>query len=189
MAGDTSTRGINAVRRQPQPVRQSSQQCPAFNHIFHLCKKVGHVARVCKGGRAPPAKFNNHPAPHAAMAVHVEPPLEEEVPPNINASIVSDLPAFECSGTFVSERTGLSTGLARFWGGHFWCREGFLSHLHEHPDNLLPSNVTPRAVNGSLMRPIGWPVTITLGNAVYAENFHIYPDVSTTLLSWRAARV
>ena len=111
MAGDTSTRGINAVRRQPQPVRQSThpvqqlltsghpptqfgrmcigcgydlhpggrQQYPAFNYICHVCKKVGHVASVCKGGRAPPAKFNNHTAPHAAMAIHVEPPLEEEV--------------------------------------------------------------------------------------------------------------
>ena len=225
MAGDTSTRGINAVRRQPQPVRQSTQpvrqlptsgrpttqfgrmcigcgydlhpggrqQCPAFNRICHLCKKVGHVARVCKGGRAPPAKFNSHPA-HAAMAVHVESPLEEEVLPNVNASKVSDLPAFEPAPTVHVELLSLngqaSVQVLPDSGADISVAgRALLSHLQEHPDKLLPSNVTPRAVNGSLMRPIGrLPVTITLGTAVYAEDFHIYTDVSTTLLSWRAAR-
>ena len=49
----------------------ASNAPPSTGRICHLWKKVGHVARVCKGGRAPPAKFNNHPPPHAAMAVHV----------------------------------------------------------------------------------------------------------------------
>ena len=177
MAGDTSTRGINAVRRQPQPVCQSTQpvrqlptsgrpptqfgricigcgydlrpggrqQCPAFSRICHLCKKVGHVARVCKGGLA---TFNNHP-PHAAMAVHVEPPLEEEVLPNVNASKVSDLPAFESAPTVHVELLSLngqaSVQVLPDSGADISVAgRALLSHLHEHPDNLLPSNVTPR---------------------------------------------
>jgi hypothetical protein len=64
-----------------------------------------------------------------------------------------------------------------------------LRQLHEVPDNLLPSNVIPRAVNGSVMRPIGKiPVTIALETSKHTEDLHIYPDVDRILLSWKAAR-
>ncbi len=39
------------------------------------------------------------------------------------------------------------------------------------------------------MRPIGkLPVTMTLGTQEYSDDFHIYPNVTATLLSWKAAK-
>ncbi len=39
------------------------------------------------------------------------------------------------------------------------------------------------------MRPLGrLPVTLTLGERQYTDDFHIYPDVTGTLLSWKTAR-
>ena len=64
-----------------------------------------------------------------------------------------------------------------------------LQQLHEHPDNLLPSVVTPQAVNGTTMNPIGkLPVTLSLGTQAYTDDIHIYPNVTGTLLSWKAAK-
>ena len=67
--------------------------------------------------------------------------------------------------------------------------ELLLNFLREHPDNLLPSNITPSAVNGTRMRPIGRvPVTLSLDGREFVEDFHIYLQVSRVLLSWKAAK-
>ena len=64
-----------------------------------------------------------------------------------------------------------------------------LQQLHEHPDNLLPSTITPRAVNGTTMNPIGkLPITLSIGEHAHTDDFHIYPNVTGTLLSWKAAK-
>ena len=65
-----------------------------------------------------------------------------------------------------------------------------LTQLHEHPDNLLPSGLTPRAVNGTSMHPLGkFPVTLELEGVKYAEDFHIiYSQVNGAILSWKAAK-
>ncbi len=53
----------------------------------------------------------------------------------------------------------------------------------------LPSNVKPRAVNGTTLHPVGrLPVVLTLGDLQYNDEFHIYPDVTGTVLSWKTAR-
>jgi len=63
-----------------------------------------------------------------------------------------------------------------------------LQHLREHAGNLLPSNITPRTVNGTKMHPIGkLPVTLSLGTRHFTDDFHIYPEVSG-LLPWKAAK-
>ena len=64
-----------------------------------------------------------------------------------------------------------------------------LEHLHELPGNLLPTNVTPRAVNGTKIHPLGKiPVTLSLGAHQYTDNVYIYPEVAGTLISWKAAK-
>ena len=64
-----------------------------------------------------------------------------------------------------------------------------LHQLNEHPANLLPSTITPRAVNGTTMKPVGkLPVTLTLGAHTYTDDFHIYQNATGTLLSWKAAK-
>ena len=60
-----------------------------------------------------------------------------------------------------------------------------LKDLRQHIDNLLPSHISPRAVNGSCMTPLGkLPVTIQLEGRIYTDDFHIYPGVSGALISW-----
>ena len=64
-----------------------------------------------------------------------------------------------------------------------------LNSLGEHEDNLLPSQVIPRAVNRTRMYPIRkLPVTLRLGGWKYVDDLHIYPNVTGVLLSWKAAK-
>ena len=59
-----------------------------------------------------------------------------------------------------------------------------LRELGEHVDNLLPSRVIPRAVNGMQMKPIGkLPVTFQLGTTTHKDDLHIYSEVTGVLLS------
>ena len=64
-----------------------------------------------------------------------------------------------------------------------------LCKLNEHPDNLLPSVVSSRAVNGTVMQPISQlPVTFSLGSQSYSDDVYVYPGVRGVILSWKAAR-
>ena len=60
-----------------------------------------------------------------------------------------------------------------------------LTYLGHHPDNLLPSNVIPRAVSGNNMTPIGMiPITIHLQGKQYTDNIHIIPGIKGAVISW-----
>ena len=64
-----------------------------------------------------------------------------------------------------------------------------LSAMGHHMDNILPSHITPKTVNGLNMTPLGRvPVTISLGQARYDDDIHIYPGIAEALLSWKATR-
>ena len=64
-----------------------------------------------------------------------------------------------------------------------------LDSLSECQDNLQPSGVTPQAVNGTIMRLVGkLQVNMSLGEAEFTDEIHIYPEVRGTLISWKAAR-
>ena len=64
-----------------------------------------------------------------------------------------------------------------------------LEILGQHVDNILPSDINPRTVNGLSITPLGrLPVTITLGTKTYQDDLHIYPGVSGALISWKAAK-
>ena len=64
-----------------------------------------------------------------------------------------------------------------------------LCRLNEHVNNLLPSQIIPRAVNGAKMHPIGkLPVKLKLGDKEYSDDFHIYPNIQGTLISWKACK-
>ena len=65
----------------------------------------------------------------------------------------------------------------------------FLKHIGQHKDNLLPSTINPRTVNGMPMTPWGKiPVTIQLLNQQYEDDIHIYPGISGALISWTAVK-
>ena len=64
-----------------------------------------------------------------------------------------------------------------------------LQTLGHHIDNILPSHISPRTVNGSSMVPLGKiPITIQLGALKYKDELHIYPGVTGALISWKAAK-
>ena len=62
--------------------------------------------------------------------------------------------------------------------------------LHESMDNLADSEVTPRAVNGSLLHPAGKlpEVRFQVNNQTTQADVHIYPSVSGTIISWATAQ-
>ena len=64
-----------------------------------------------------------------------------------------------------------------------------LVYLDHHPDNLLPSTVIPRTVNGNSMTPIGRiPIVIHLQGKKYTDDLHIVPGITGTVISWEASR-
>ena len=165
------------------------QQCPAYSRTCHFCGKLGHLARVCKRRQTSQSKSSSH----SAMSAHVESPPEEDlVQVNAFATIrnvaVDPAPTIDVA---MSSLNGQATVRVLPDSGADVSVAGtvLLEHLREHPDNLLPSDVTPRAVNGTRMRPIGrFPVTLSLNGQEVVENFHIYREVSGVLLSWKASR-
>ena len=123
------------------------------------------------------------------MSVHVEPLTHQ-----VNASSAVGEPGFDPAPSIdvsMSSLNGQATVRVLLDSGADVSVAGelLLSFLREHPDNLLPSNITPSAVNGTRMRPIGRvPVTLSLDGREFVEDFHIYPQVSRVLLSWKAAK-
>ena len=63
--------------------------------------------------------------------------------------------------------------------------QSIIRSLRDHPDNLLPSQVTPRTINGQKMTPTGkLPVQIKIRNRTHKDELHIYPNVKGALMSW-----
>ena len=63
-----------------------------------------------------------------------------------------------------------------------------LTILGQHIDNIVPSSISPRTVNGLSMTLLGKvPVTIQLGKAMYKDDLHVHPGVSGAL-SWKTAK-
>ena len=64
-----------------------------------------------------------------------------------------------------------------------------LQTLNEHVNSLITSRVIHKAANGMKMYPLGKiPVKIQLGCYEHSEELHIYPNISGTLLSWKACK-
>ena len=205
---DSDNAQIRAVRKQveltqnrPQktcvgcgsaPHPGGRQNCPAFGRICRKCQIVGHLARVCMGGRKP-TQGNSRPPPYkpqnpGMMAVQIDQETDGRSP-EVNASAVTG--TFEPAPTIEVQMTALngsSTMSVLPDSGADISVAGLamLHSLNEHPDNLEPSSVTPRAVNGTTMSPIGkLQVCLSLGPTEYTD---IYPQVKGALLSWKAAK-
>ena len=161
------------------------RQCPAYTLTCHQCKQVGHLAKVCRGQRStqptkltqpstnvisvPDIKTTNLSPTRADKSVEHAPTISIHVT-SLNGS--ADMSILPDSGADISV-AGTST----------------LTQLREHHDNLLPSSLTPHAVNGTSMQPIGMlPVTLHLEGISYEEDLHVYPQVKGTILSWKAAK-
>ena len=165
------------------------RQCPAYNQLCSYCHKLGHFARVC---RSKPTKQHDDPRPRyqpRTNAIHVR----SQQPSHIQLYTMTEVKA-EPAPT-ITVQISSSTGtrhievLPDSGADISAAGQGTMKILGQHIDNLLPSNISPRTVNGTSMTPLGRiPVTIQLGEAMYKDNLHIYPGVSGALISWKAAK-
>ena len=168
------------------------QQCPAFHLTCRNCNKIGHFARVCRSRRqqqTPPATRQQASRQHQPTTniVYTGP---QPYPQTYLASAQQVVPAPTIT-VHMSALNGEATVTALPDSGADISIAGpsLLHQLNDHPHNLIPSTMVPRAVNGSTMQPLGkLPINITLNNCQLNEEFHIYPQVSGVLLSWQVAK-
>ena len=144
------------------------QNCPAFGLVCRKCRGIGHFGRVCQGGRKS-LRGAPRPPPYVSpctQVVQVDQPIDQHFP-RVNASAVADI--FEPAPTILIGMSALNGSctfpvLPDSGADISVAGLAMLECLNEHPDNLLSSSVTPRAVNGSTMSPIGkLPLSLTLG--------------------------
>ena len=88
-----------------------------------------------------------------------------------------------------SERTTLVTVLPDSGADISAAGQTIVDMLGHHLDNLAPSEISPRALNGACMKPVGKiTVTISLQGRTCRDDMHIFLGVSGALISWKAAK-
>ena len=157
-------------------------QCPAFSMTchFYVYRKPGHLMKVRRG------------RPQSAMAVQAVVPEVEM--PEVNSSstpcqrnMIESAPTVKVHVSSLNGHAVVSV-LPDSGADVSLAGPSLLQDLKDHPDNLPPSAVSSRAVDGSVMKPIGQlPITFSLGSRSYKDEVYIYPGVKGTLLSWKAA--
>ena len=199
---------VAALRQSQQPTRHNMpatcpgcgsavhrggrRQCPAFNQTCLYCHKIGHFARVCRckptnQQEDPQSRYqprantirvqSQQPSHKHYLQLYTIKERKAEPAPTIMVQISSS------TGTRYIEVLPDSGADISAAG------QGILKVLGQHIDDILPSNISPRTVNGTSMIPLGRvPVTIQLAKAVYEDDLHIYPGVSGALISWKAAK-
>ena len=152
------------------PAGQS--QCPAYHQTCFNCQKVGHFAKVCQS--KPPRQSGPSVTTTYSKISNICHTASSDTAPLVTVNVTSTkgssdiqvLPDLVLTSQHLEERYSLTL-----------------------MNSLSPSDVTPKAVNGTKMYPIGkLPVTLCLGSSLYLDNIHIYPNVHGTLLSWKACK-
>ena len=177
-----------------KPHQGGRRQCPAFNQTCHLCQKIGHFAKVCRGRQARQHTLKPTAQPQASTKAVFTRASKERGSPRIHMSNVREATAIDPAPTIIVHISSLNGSadmeiLPDSGADISAAGKEALRCLGEHVNNLLPSNIIPRAVNGTRMRSIGKiAVTFQLGRKTYTDDLHIYPEVTGVLLSWRAAK-
>ena len=126
------------------------KKCPAYNQICRKCNKTGHFGRVCR------QKLATNPRPQGTSPQA-----------NILTLPPHDLPLVQLSNTTLAHAPTIKMHVATCHGqadihvlpdsGADICAAGpqFVTALGEYLDNLAHSDVTPRAVNGTTLQPLG----------------------------------
>ena len=161
-------------------------RCPAYEQICHHCNKPGHFARVCRAKKS--TTLRPPPSAKSIQTTWPEEPRQHHLDTITQISATDPAPTIRVHlqsvngtcDTLVLPDSGADISAA---GPHL------LKLLHEHPLNLLTSEVAPRTADGHSMEPIGkFPVTFHLQGRLHREDMHIYPQVSGVIMSWKAAK-
>lgn len=155
------------------------KKCLTYNQTCHNCGKIGHFSRVCRqkipaaGNKGWPRlkQTHNHTkwsATHSAL--QHEKKIDNSGPnrwPQVMGKPIS-----------TSSQSGAVAG------------PHFVRVLGEHMDNIAHFDVTPRAVNGSTLHPVGKIPNVTLHThgRTANEDMHIYDSVEGALISWATAQ-
>ena len=171
--------------------RGGRRQCPAYNQTCTHCHKVGHFARVCRSKQAYQQAENPQHQP-GAKAIRVQ---------SHQLSQQQYLQLYKVQETTMEPAPTITVQISSSTGTRYLevlpdsgadisaAGQEVLELLGQHIDNILPSGINPRTVNGTSMIPLGKvPVTIKLGKTTYKDDLHIYPGVSGVLISWKAAK-
>ena len=148
--------------------------------MCHLCNRTGHLAKVCRS-RTPAQPRAREPATNA---VHVT--------PSINTTKLGIQPAPTIQVELSTRNGSTSMQVLRDSGADISVAGPniiIIRSLNDHRDNLLPSWVTPRTVNGRRLTPISkLPVQIKIRNHTHKDELHIYPNIEGVLISWKACK-
>ena len=163
------------------------KNCPAYKRACRRCGKIGHFSLVCR---------QSNPAAGAKHMMNT---------PKTNSLRTSGIPFIQLSkatckrivpAPTITAQVTTNNGQASIDilpdSGADICAAGpeFVRKLGEHLDNLAKSDVTPRAVNGSLLHPIGKlpKVRFTINGRDAQDDVHIYSSVSGAVISWLTAK-
>ena len=164
--------------------------CPAYDKACSNCHKVGHFARVCRSKQRLQQQAQNNSNPHpSANAIRLQPPQGDHIQLyNIKGDKAEPAPTITVKMTSSSGSTPV-TVLPDSGADISAAGQAIVGILGHQLGNLIPSEINPRAVNGTCMKPLGKiPVTISLQGRAYRDNIHIFPGVSGAIISWKAAK-
>jgi len=163
-----------------KPHQGGCSRCPAYSTTCHYCQKVGHYACVChaKQARQPPlppsARQIQLPANTDVESeqFHLYTIKQSDPAPTIPIHLT----ALNCS-TDVLPDSGADISAAS---------TPLLTLLNDHVHNLIP---IPHTANGHKMYHLRYlPITFKLGTRQFTSNVHIYPNITGTILSWKASK-
>ena len=162
------------------------KRCPAYNQTCHKCGKTGHFSRVCRQ-KNPPSRSDHKTVPHANALSTGELPLvrlSELANRTVSPAPTVNMQVSTCHGQ-------ASLDILPDSGADI-CAAGpqFVQALGEHMQNLADSRITPRAVNGSILHPVGKlpNVAFCVNSTTVYDDVHIYESVSGALISWATAK-
>ena len=176
-----------------RPHQGGRNQCPAYNQACRYCHKLGHYARVCHAKQPRQSPVQPSMPPTSARAIRTQLDIDDELQPSrmytIKQVTATD-PAPTISIHLSSLNGSCDTNILPDSGADISASgQKILQYLNEDVRNLLPSKVIPLTANGRKMHPIGKiRVKFELEGREHSDDVHIYPSVSGTILSWKAAK-
>ena len=163
------------------------KKCPAFNQTCRSCGRLGHFARVCLRKHSAAGQYHKPATPHAQALSTNELPIVQlselahgpaTPAPTVNMQVSThhgqaSLDILPDSGAEISA-----------------AGPQFVQALGEYMDNLAPSNICPRAVNGSILYPVGKlpHVAFCVNGRTVHDDVHIYDSIAGALISWATAK-